>query len=79
MHLKNLNTMIKNKQLNRIKVVLAEKNISNKGLAEQIGVGQATMSKWVTNTSQPNMEMLIKISTALGVTLDELVRIPTEH
>lgn len=79
MHLKNLNTMIKNKQLNRIKVVLAEKNISNKGLAEQIGVGQATMSKWVTNTSQPNLEILIKISTALGVTLDELVRIPTEH
>ena len=70
--------MIKNKPLNRIKVVLAEKNVSNKTLAEQIGVGQATMSKWVTNTSQPNLEMLVKISTALGVTIDELVRIPVE-
>lgn len=65
---------MKNKQLNRLKVVLAEKNISNKELAEKIGVGQVTMSKWVTNTSQPNLEMLIKISNALKVTIDELVR-----
>lgn len=62
------------KQLNRLKVVLAEKNISNKELAEKIGVGQVTMSKWVTNTSQPNLEMLIKISKALEVSLDSLVR-----
>lgn len=63
------------KQLNRLKVVLAEKNISNKELAEKIGVGQVTMSKWVTNTSQPNLEMLIKISKALEVSLDSLVRV----
>lgn len=62
------------KQLNRLKVVLAEKNISNKELAEKIGVGQVTMSKWVTNTSQPNLEMLIKISKTLEVSLDSLVR-----
>lgn len=62
------------KQLNRLKVVLAEKNISNKELAEKISVGQVTMSKWVTNTSQPNLEMLIKISKALEVSLDSLVR-----
>ena len=62
------------KQLNRLKVVLAEKNISNKELAEKIGVGQVTMSKWVTNNSQPNLEMLIKISKALEVSLDCLVR-----
>ena len=70
--------MIKNKHLNRLKVVLAEKNVSNKNLAETSGVGQTTMSKWVTNTSQPNLEMLVKISTALGVTIDELVRVPVE-
>lgn len=62
------------KQLNRLKVVLAEKNISNKELAEKIGVGQVTMSRWVTNTSQPNLEMLIKISKTLEVSLDSLVR-----
>lgn len=65
-----------NKNLNRLKVVLAEKNISNKALAEQIGVGQATLSKWVTNTTQPSLESLMKIATALEVSLDELVRMP---
>lgn len=70
--------MINSKPLNRIKVILAEKNVSNKTLAEQIGVGQTTVSKWVTNTSQPNLEMQVKISVALGVTIDELVRVPLE-
>ena len=51
-----------NKNLNRIKVVLAEKNIQNKWLAERIGRDQATISKWVTNSAQPNLETLIKIA-----------------
>ncbi len=62
------------KTLNRIKVVPAEKNIQNKELANQIGVAQATMSKWVTNTSQPSLEMLVKIAHALKVSLDDLAR-----
>ena len=62
------------KNLNRIKVVLAEKNIQNKWLAERIGRDQATVSKWVTNSSQPSLDMLIKIAKALKVDLNELVR-----
>ena len=62
------------KNLNRLRVVLAEKNLSNKWLSEQLGVGQATISKWVTNTSQPNLEMLLRLSDCLEVSLDELVR-----
>lgn len=63
-----------NKNLNRIKVVLAEKNLQNKWLAEQIGRDQATVSKWVTNTTQPSLDMLIKIAKVLNVDLNELVR-----
>ena len=63
-----------NKNLNRIKVVLAEKNLQNKWLAEQIGRDQATVSKWVTNSAQPNLETLIKIAQVLKVDLNELVR-----
>lgn len=63
-----------NKNLNRIKVILAEKNLQNKWLAEQIGRDQATVSKWVTNTSQPSLDMLIKIAKVLNVDLNELVR-----
>lgn len=63
-----------NKNLNRIKVVLAEKNLQNKWLAEQIGRDQATVSKWVTNTTQPSLDMLIKIAKVLCVDLNDLVR-----
>ena len=62
------------KHLNRIKVVLAEKDKSNKWLAEQLGKDQATSSKWVTNTTQPNLEMLLLIAKVLEVNVNELVR-----
>lgn len=62
------------KHLNRIKVVLAEKDKSNKWLAEQLGKDQATISKWVTNTTQPNLEMLLLIAKVLEVNINELVR-----
>ncbi len=44
-----------NKDLNRIKVVLADKKKTNKWLAEQLGKDQTTISKWCTNTSQPDL------------------------
>ena len=62
------------KLLNRIKVVLAEKNRNNKWLSEQLDKDPAIISKWVTNTTQPNVEMLIQISKVLDVTVDELLR-----
>lgn len=66
--------MADNKALNRIKVVLAEKGRSNKWLAEELGKGQATISKWCTNTAQPNLENLIDIAKCLGVDVNELIR-----
>ena len=62
------------KLLNRIKVVLAEKNKSNKWLSEQLDKDPAIISKWVTNMTQPNVETLIQISKVLGVTVDDLLR-----
>ena len=62
------------KLLNRIKVVLAEKNRSNKWLSEQLDKDPAINSKWDTNTTQPNVETLIQISKVLGVTVDDLLR-----
>ena len=62
------------KLLNRIKVVLAEKNRSNKWLSEQLDKDPAIIPKWVTNTTQPNVETLIQISKVLGVTVDDLLR-----
>lgn len=62
------------KDLNRLKVVLAEKNRTNKWLAEQLGKDPATISKWVTNSAQPNLENLMDIAKCLEVDLNELVR-----
>lgn len=71
---KKSNMEKENKNLNRIKVILAEKNIQNKWLAEQLGGDQATVSKWVTNSAQPNLETLLHIAKVLEVNLNDLVR-----
>ena len=62
--------------INRIKVVLADKNKTNKWLAEQLGKDPATVSKWCTNTSQPGVETLIDIARLLDVEVGDLLRIP---
>ena len=63
-------------KLNRIKTVLVEKDLSKKWLAEQLGRDQATVSKWVTNSSQPSLNMLIKIAQVLEVDIKDLIRLP---
>ena len=64
-----------NKDINRLKVVLAEKIITNKWLAEQLGCAPTTVSKWCTNACQPTMETYIKIAKLLDVELTKLVNI----
>ena len=66
--------MADNKALNRIKVVLAEKGKSNKCLAEQLGKGDATISKWCTNRSQPSIETLVEIARVLKVDAKDLLQ-----
>jgi DNA-binding XRE family transcriptional regulator len=61
-------------KLNRIRVVLAEHDLNNKLLADKLGNDQATISKWVSNTTQPSLEALIAIANALEVPVQELVR-----
>ena len=62
------------KDINRIKVVLADKKRTNKWLAEQLGKDPATVSKWCTNSCQPTLETLIKIAKLLDVEMNDLVR-----
>ncbi len=68
-----------NKKLNRLKVVLADRGLTNKWLAETIHCDPATISKWVTNATQPPLETLIEIAVALNVGIEELVRMPEEQ
>ena len=70
--------MIMAKDLNRLKVVLAEKKITNRQIAEKLGKDEATISKWCTNNLQPNLEMLIKIAHVVEVDVQELIRVPNK-
>lgn len=63
-----------NRKINRIKVILAERNKTNKWLCDELGVAQTTVSKWATNSSQPPMETFMRIAQLLEVNLDDLVR-----
>lgn len=65
--------MEQRKDINRLKVVLAEKKHTNKWLAEKLGKDQATVSKWCTNTSQPSLEMLREIAQVLDVEIKDLL------
>ena len=59
--------------VNRIKVVLVEKKKTSKWLSEELGVSPSTVSKWCTNSSQPDLNSLLKIADLLEVDLRELI------
>lgn len=61
------------KQLNRIKVVLVEKNKTAKWLSEQIGKNTCSVSRWCTNNSQPDLETLFRIAELLKVDVGDLI------
>lgn len=65
--------MAKEKDFNRLKVVLAEKKRTNKWLAEQLGKDPATVSKWCTNSAQPGLETLYQIASCLEVDVKNLL------
>ena len=61
------------KDINRIKVVLVEKKRTSKWLSEQLRKDPATISKWCTNTSQPDLITLAKVAALLDVDVRQLI------
>lgn len=61
------------KKINRLKVVLAEKGMTNTQLAEILEKDPTVISKWVTNVAQPNVEMFIQLAKILDVRVDDLL------
>ena len=59
--------------VNLIKLVLVEKKRTSKWLSEKMGVNPSTVSKWCTNTSQPDIASLLKIADLLEVDIKELI------
>jgi putative transcriptional regulator len=60
------------KNINRLKVVLAEKNRTNKWLAGELGVTEVTVSRWVKNNKQPAVEVFLEIASLLQVDIRDL-------
>lgn len=66
--------MTEKKKFNRIKVVLAEKEMTNADLAKALNMNQATVSRWCTNDTQPSIETLFEIAKILKVEPSDLIR-----
>ena len=60
-------------ELNQLKLVLVKNKKTNKWLAEKLGVNQTTVSKWCTNTTQPDLTTLKRISELLNVNVSEII------
>ncbi|WP_217939670.1 MULTISPECIES: helix-turn-helix transcriptional regulator [Bacteroidales] len=63
----------------RLKAVLAEKKKTSKWLAEELGVSITTVSRWCTNSSKPDLDVLVQIAKLLGVGLNDLVRFEEDN
>ena len=60
--------------MNRIKAVLAEKQRTNRWLAEQMGKSENTISRWCSNKSQPSIAQLQEIANLLDVDVRLLLK-----
>lgn len=65
---------MENRPTNRLKVVLAERRLTNKWLAAQLGVDQTTVSKWSTNSSQPDIFTFSRICRILNTRMEDMIR-----
>ena len=59
--------------LNRIKLVLVEQEKTGKWLAEELGKSTCTVSKWCSNSAQPDLKTLDQIARVLNVTVKDLL------
>ena len=59
--------------LNRIRVVLADKGISQTWLAKKLGSSFSTVNAYICNRSQPNLTTLLEIAQLLSVDMKELI------
>lgn len=60
-------------KINRLKVILAEKEKTSKWLAEKLGKSDVTVSRWCTNEVQPSLDTLTEIAQLLNVDIKELL------
>jgi len=67
--------MTRNDCRNRIRVVLADKQLTNRWLADKMGVTDMTVSRWKTNKIQPSMAQFVEIARLLQVDIKDLLEV----
>lgn len=60
-------------KINRLKIVLAENDKTNKWLAEQLGKSEVTVSRWCSNEVQPSLDTMAQIANVLQIDIKELL------
>ena len=59
--------------INRLKIVLAEKNRTNRWLAKQLGKSEITVCRWAQNKVQPSLDQLVEIAKILDIDVKVLI------
>lgn len=57
----------------KIRELRVDRRMTQKDLAEKMGIVLATVSSYETNNSQPNIDKLIHLSKVFGVSVDEII------
>lgn len=58
---------------NRLRIILAEKNVKNHWLATEMGVTDMTVSRWCTNRIQPSISQLVQMSMLLDTEMEKFI------
>lgn len=58
---------------NRLRIILAEKNVTNHWLAMEMGVTDMTVSRWCTNRIQPSISQLVQMSKLLDTEMEKFI------
>lgn len=73
MYLHQMQIIMPNKPINRLKVVLVEQGKTGKWLAQMLGKNETTISRWCTNEVQPSLDTLSQIAALLEIDIKELL------
>lgn len=65
--------MVKKLYPNRLRIILAEKNVTNHWLATEMGVTDMTVSRWCTNRIQPSISQLVQMSMLLDTEMEKFI------
>ena len=58
---------------NRLRIILAEKNVTNHWLATEMSVTDMTVSRWCTNRIQPSISQLVQMSKLLDTEMEKFI------